>query len=254
MPGKVNKLIELYRADGFLAAAQAVTRSLISSICDYQIQEVRGRVIWEQDPPPSDGARHSRLATQCVIIETAEKLQRYASEFRLPFRDSVESLKMRLEQDCVVILVRGVAKDGGGQEIVGYSIMELGGFSAAGIKGRLSHDTVFVHHTEVALEYRGQRIAETISRARNEYCRANGIKKSFTAHTTGNVSSERAFRRFGSRVLCYAVRVSFFRGLFVWQTPWRTIERAIASLGDSSGLEVLSSKARRQAEAKVRAE
>ncbi|HET9789053.1 MAG TPA: hypothetical protein VFP47_18090, partial [Pyrinomonadaceae bacterium] len=136
MAGKVNKLIELYRADGFMAAAQALTRSLASSLCDYQIQEVRGRVIWEQDPPPSDKARHGHLATQCVIVESAEELQRYASEFRLPFRDSVESLERRVDQGCVLILVRGFAKDGSGDEIVGYSIMERGGFSAAGIKGR----------------------------------------------------------------------------------------------------------------------
>jgi hypothetical protein len=230
MPSKLHKLSELYCAEGLLPVAQAVTRSLASSLCDYQIQEVRGRVIWEQDPPPSDGARQSHLATQSVIVETAEELPRYASEFRLPFRDSVESLERRLEQGCVLILVRGVAKDGSGHEIVGYSIMERGGFSAAGIKGRLSQDTVFVHHTEVAVRHRGQRIAETISRARNEYCRANGIKKSFNAHTPGNTTSKRAFRRFGSRVLCYAVRVSLLRGLVRWRTPWKRIERAIARL------------------------
>jgi hypothetical protein len=236
MPSKLHKLNELYCAEGLLPVAQAVTRSLASSLCDYQIQEVRGRVIWDQDPPPSDGVRRSHLATQCVIIETAEELQRYASEFRLPFRDSVESLERRVEQGCVLILVRRVLEAGCGHEIVGYSIMERGGFSAAGIKGRLPQNTVFVHHTEVAVKYRGQRIAETISRARNEYCRANGIKKSFNAHTPSNSTSKRAFRKFGSRVLCYAVRVSLLRGLVRWSTPWKRIERAIAGLDSDSKL------------------
>jgi hypothetical protein len=244
MAAKVNKLIELYRQDGFLAVAQALTRSLASSLCDYQIQEVRGRVIWERDPPPSDGVRHGHVATQCVIVETVKKLAHYASEFRQPFRDSVESLEKRLEQGCVLILVRGVAKDGSGHEIVGYSIMERGGFSAAGIKGRLSQDTVFVHHTEVAVRYRGQRIAETISRARNEYCRANGIKKAFNAHTPSNTVSARAFRRFGSRVLCYAVRVSLLRGLVRWSTPWKRIERAIGDLDRDSGLKRVEGEAK----------
>jgi hypothetical protein len=112
--------------------------------------------------------------------------------------------------------------------------MECGGFSAAGIRGKISPDILFVHYTEVTPQYRGQRIAERISRARNAYCREHGIKKSCTAHTTGNTSSERAFRKFGSRVLCYAVRVSLFRGLIVWYTPWKKIEQAIAGLGGES--------------------
>ena len=231
MFAKFAKLRADYRNSGSFAVAKAIARSVLSSICDYHIQEVRGRMIRERDPVFSARENDdSNNHTQCVIVDTPEELQLYSSEFRLPFRDSTKSLERRIEQGCVVILARRADQDETCREIVGYSIMERGAFSAAGIKGKISQDVLFVHYTEVAHKYRGQRIAEIITRARNDYCRKRGIRKSCTAHTAGNIPSERAFRKFGSRLLCYAVRVSLLRGLIVWQTPWRKIERAIADL------------------------
>jgi hypothetical protein len=227
---KLDKPLVQHRGQGFVAVLKSVGRSLLRSVCSYQIQEVRGRVIWDQDPMSSPRANEN--AVECVIVEPGSSLDRFASEFSLPFRDSFQSLRERLDQGCVVILARRAREADGSMEIVGYSIMECGGFSAAGIKGRISPDILFVHYTEVTPKYRGQRIAEIITRTRNAYCRQHGIKKSCTAHNTGNTSSERAFRKFGSRVLCYAVRVSLFRGLIVWHTPWRKIEKAIGRLNE----------------------
>jgi len=230
MSGKLEKLLALHRKNGLSAVAKAVGGSVMSSICDYQIVEVRGRIIQQHDPVPSAREYESSVATACVIIESTGELEPFLGEFRLPLRDSVDSLKRRLEQCCTLILARRAKQDAIGLEIAGYSIMELGGFSAAGIKGKISKDILFVYHTEVAHKYRGQRIAQVITRARNDYCRNHGIKKSCTAHRPDNTPSERAFRKFGSRLLCYAVRVSILRGLFVWHTPWKKIEKAIAEL------------------------
>jgi hypothetical protein len=234
MPAKLEKLLALYRRDGLLAFAKTIGSSVMRSICDYQVVEVRGRVIWDHDPAPSVRVNDGKNATQCVIVESAEDLQCYSSEFRLRFRDSFDSLKRRLEQGCVLILARRGKQNRTGYEVAGYSIMEVGGFSAAGINGKISKDILFVHYTEVAHEYRGQRIAQVITRMRNDYCRERGIKKSCNAHRPDNISSERAFRNFGSRLLCYAVRVSLLRGLIVWQTPWKKIQRAIAKLEHDS--------------------
>ena len=234
MSGKLEKLLALHRENGLSGVAKTIGHSVMSSICDYQIQEVRGRVRTDQDsvlPPPKN---ESDLATECLILEPGDSLGPFAAEFPLPFRDSFDSLQQRLEQGCTLILARRAQQGGTGQEIVGYTIMELGGFSAAGIKRKISKDILFVHYTEVAQKYRGQRIALVLTRAINEYCRKRGIIKSCTAHSTGNIPSERAFRNFGSRILCYAVRVSVLRGLFVWHTPWKKIEKAIGEL-DSVG-------------------
>jgi GNAT superfamily N-acetyltransferase len=230
MFAKFRKLRAHYRNSGSFTVAKAIARSVLSSICDYQIQEVRGRVIWDHDPAPSVRENDSNITTPCVIIESTGELQPFISEFCLPFRDSINSLQSRIEQGCTLILARRAKQDEACHEVVGYSIMEIGAFSVAGIKGRISKDILFVHHTEVADKYRGQRIAERISRARNDYCRSHGIRKSCTAHRPDNTTSARAFRKFGSRILCYAVRVSLLRGLFVWHTPWKKIERAIAEL------------------------
>lgn len=253
MISKLTKFTAVYRAGGFPSLARRLGRSLVSSLWDYHAQEVRGRLILDKDPAFSGREADSHQATECVFVETVEELDRYAGEFRLPFRDSLDALRKRLKQGCFLILARQVVESGG-REIVGYSIMERGGFSAAGIKGRLPQDTSFVHFTEVANKYRGQRIAQVITQARNEYCRRNGIKKSFTAHTTGNASSERAFRKFGSQLLCYAVRISILRGLIVWQTPWKRIERAMAKLDQSSKFEVRGSKSVGQAKVKAKVE
>jgi hypothetical protein len=235
MSGKLTKLPAFYCEDGLLAAAKDFGRRLKNAIYEYEIQEVRGRVIHPDERFPSAGGSVVDLKTQCTVVGSAEELYRYANEFRSPFRDSLDALKKRLDDGCTLLLARRMNEDGG-DDVVGYSIAEIGGFSAAGIKKKkISKDILFVHYTEVANKYRGQRIAQVLTSARNAYCRRRGIKKSCTAHTTGNVPSERAFRKFGSRVLCYAVRISLFRGLVVWHTPWRKIERALAELDDELG-------------------
>jgi hypothetical protein len=232
MSGKLTKLPAFYCEDRLLAGAKDFARRLKNAIYEYEIQEVRGRVIHPDERFPSAGGSVADLKTQCTVVDSAEELYRYANEFRSPFRDSLDALGKRLDEGCTLFLARRVNAGDGGDEVVGYSIGEIGGFSAAGIKKKISKDILFVHYTEVANKYRGQRIAQVLTSARNEYCHRCGIRKSCTAHTTGNLPSERAFRKFGSRVLCCAVRISLFKGLVVWHTPWRKIERALAELDD----------------------
>jgi hypothetical protein len=228
---KLQKLSAVHREHGFLGMLKAVSRFLMSSVCDYQIQEVRGRIIADQDPVVARRENEIKLAIECSIVEAGDALEPFAAEFSLPFRDSFDALKQRLDQGCALILARHAQQNGAGNEVVAYSIVERGGFSAAGIKGKIAKSILFIHHTEVAHKYRGQRIAQVLTGVMKEYCRNRGIIISCTAHTTGNIPSERAFRRFdSSRLLCHAVHLSFFRGLLVWHTPWSKIERAIASL------------------------
>jgi GNAT superfamily N-acetyltransferase len=233
---KLQKLSAIYRQGDAVALVRHLGSALVTSVCDYQIQEVRGRIIKDQDPVLAPRENEIKLAIECSIVEPGDALELFAAEFSLPFRDSFDSLKRRLGQGCTLILARCAKQDGTGNEIVAYSIVERGGFSAAGITGKISKSILFIHHTEVAHKYRGQRIAQVLTGVMKEYCRNRGIKASCTAHRTGNIPSERAFRRFdSSRLLCHALRLSFFRGLFVWHTPWSKIERAIAALDD--GLE-----------------
>jgi GNAT superfamily N-acetyltransferase len=232
MSGKLTKLPAFYCEDRLIAVAKDFGRRLKNAIYEYEIQEVRGRVIHPDERFPSARGNSNSVTSQCTVVESAEELQRYVNEFRSPFRDSLDALKRRLDEGCALFLARRTNKADGGDEVVGYSIAEIGGFSVVGIKRKIPKDILFVHYTEVANKHRGQRIAQVLTSARNEYCRRRGIKKSCTAHTTGNLPSERAFRKFGSRVLCYSVRISLFKGFIVWHTPWRKIERALAELDD----------------------
>lgn len=233
-----QKLSALYQQGSAPALLRHVFSALITSVCDYQVQEVRGRMRTAQDLAARPPMNESDLATECVVLEPGNSLAPFADEFSQPFRDSVASLQARLDQGCALVLARRARPGGAGREIAGYSILEVGGFSAAGIKGKLPDDVMFTHYTEVAQKYRGQRIAQVIARANTGHRLKHGIVKSCTAHTNGNLASERAFRRKGARpsgLLCYAVRLSFFRGLLVWHTPISKIQRAIASL--DNGLE-----------------
>ena len=222
---KLYNLIAKYRDGGI----KSLARSLARSVCDYQIQEFRGRIIADQDPPFTPNEHDNGRPLVCTVITPGASLQPFAAEFTLPFRDSFETLERRLAQGCVLIFGRRPLEVSR-YEVVGYSIMEAGVFSAAGVHGKIPQDIMFVHYTEVTRKYRGQRIAERISRARNDYYRANGIRRSCNAHSPSNITSERAFRKFGSDLLCYIVRITFFRGLVVWHTPFKRIEAAIGKL------------------------
>jgi GNAT superfamily N-acetyltransferase len=225
---KLARLKVGYRDSGVFGFAQYIGRVLISSICDYQVQEVRGRVGKDRDAVLALAADAS--AINCVLLESGQSIRPFAPEFLQPFRDSVESLQKRLDHGCAVNLARSTEEGGAIQQVVGYSILEFGGLSAAGIKGKISKDILFIHYTEVAPKYRGQGIAQVLAKAIYDYAWNKGNGNTCTAHTPGNLASRRAFRKSGSGVLCYAVRISFLRGLLVWHTPWKKIERAVAAL------------------------
>jgi len=224
---KLQKLQKVCGQGGAAPTLRHLGAALVSSICDYQIQEVRLRVIGAQDPPLSAREEEAQRAIECVIVEPGESIEPYAAEFSASFRDTFASLQKRLDDGCILIFARTARPDGAGREVAGYGIMERGGFSSLGIKGKLPDHIMFMHYTEVAQRYRGQRIAQVMSRARNEYYRKHGITGGLSTHSPGNTASDRAFGKFGSGVVCQAVRVSIFRGLISWHTPWKNIERAI---------------------------
>lgn len=205
--------------------------ALITSICDYQAQEVRMRMVGEQEPPLSPREKESQRAIQCVIIEPGESLEAYKGEFSLPFRDSFEALQKRLHKGCALLIARGKSLDGADAVIVGYSIIERGGFSSVGITGKLPDDVMFTHYTEVAVKFRGRRIAQIMSRAKYRYYHRQGITRGLTTRRAGPAAEGRALGRLGGRSICRVVQLSLLRGLVVWRTPWKRVETAIAGQG-----------------------
>ena len=124
--------------------------------------------------------------------------------------------------------------------------VKKGVFSALGRKALLSPDILFVHYIEVLPGYRSQGIAKSLLRATYEYCERRGLKRTITVRSPRNQLSGQAFRQAKDsyRILGEMERISILRGLIVWHTPWRKIERAIAGLDASEKVEAKVEKVR----------
>jgi GNAT superfamily N-acetyltransferase len=169
---------------------------------------------------------------QHAMLESPGQIDFYADEFASSFRDSVAALRQRLAQGCVIFLARTPKPDGSGHRVVGYRLAEPGVFSALGFKHKISPNILFIHYIEVLPEFRRQKIAIFLVRVTLEYCAAKGFAKTLTVGSPSNQQSARAFRVHpdGRQPLGEIHKVSLLRGLIVWRTPWRKIEKAIEQL------------------------
>jgi ribosomal protein S18 acetylase RimI-like enzyme len=172
------------------------------------------------------------LQLEHTVLESPDGIDFYADEFASSFRDSVAALKQRLAQGCVIFLARTPKPDGSGHQVVGYRLTERGVFSALGLKNKISPNILFIHYIEVLPEFRRQKIAIFLVRVTLEYCAAKGFAKTLTVGSPSNQLSARAFRVHpdGRQPLGDIHKVSLLRGLIVWRTPWRKIEKAIEQL------------------------
>jgi GNAT superfamily N-acetyltransferase len=205
-------------------------RKLAKSICRQESAYVSARDVEQNlaqftnnDFPPG---------IECAVVESPEAIETYRDEIPPSFRDSAERLKQRLAEGCVVFLARMPKQDGPGLRVIGYRLAEKGVFSALDLKGRVSQDILFIHYIEVLPAFRGQKVARFLVRASLEYCTAKGLKKTLTVGSPLNELSARAFRKdlTGQLDLGTVEKVWFLRGLFVWQTPWKTLEKRFESL------------------------
>ena len=64
----LQKLRAIYRQGGEAALLRYLGAALLSSICDYQIQEVYLRVIRAQNPPVSGREKEAQRAIERVIV------------------------------------------------------------------------------------------------------------------------------------------------------------------------------------------
>jgi GNAT superfamily N-acetyltransferase len=205
-------------------------RKLASSICHRESAYVSARDVAQNlarfdktDFPPG---------IECAVVEYAEQLDAYSAEIPSSFRDSVQSLKQRLAQGCIVFLARIPKQDAPGRHVVGYRLAERGVFSVFDLKGKVSQDILFIHYIEVVPAFRSQKIAQFLVKASLEYCAAKGLKKTLTVGSPLNELSARAFRKddTGRLDLGTVEKVSLLRGLIVRRTPWEKIERSLKLL------------------------
>jgi GNAT superfamily N-acetyltransferase len=169
---------------------------------------------------------------ECVVVGSPEQIEPFENEFPPSFRDSPARLKQRVAEGCVAFLARLPRPEGLGRRVVGYRLAEKGVFSVLDIKGKVSQDILFIHYIEVVPAFRSQKIARFLVKASLDYCAAKGLKKTLTVGSPLNELSARAFRKddAGRLDLGTVEKVSLLRGLIVWRTPWKKIERTLKTL------------------------
>jgi GNAT superfamily N-acetyltransferase len=220
-----------YRSEGILGVLDLLKRRVLAALYSRDAQYIFVRKI-EARALASCSDAIETLGITCVFVESVAALREIEEEIPLSLRDSRDELQRRLAQGCSVIAARRPKPSGVGHEVIGYGINEPGVFSALGRRGKLPPDILFNHYLEVVPEYRGQRIADVMRRAMDEYCRVHGFTKRCTVVSPDNIASLRSNVRAGLTHTGTVARVSLLRGLFVWETPWHEIERTVQAVDD----------------------
>lgn len=226
-----ERLVQKYRRLQLLCQEKRLAHALLATLYSRQVQYITLRRL---DPPAAATAVITKAAREmeieCLVVDSPAALAAVAREIPAAFRDSVETLTQRVAQGCVVVLAWRPRQEGSGKEVVGYNISERGVFSALGRRSLISADVVFEHYMEVLPAYRGQRIVNLLSATRDEYFRQRGVRIRCGVISPQNHAALRSSPRKGSTIVGTVQRLSLLRGLFVWETPWEHIERAVCGV------------------------
>ena len=220
---KFQRLVEVQQH----AFTVAGFRRLLRAVLRWQKLYIVVRNVDVADPKTHLNHQSGESAIQCDVLETTSALLALKNELPRSFRDSIERLARRLDNGCIVFVLRTGDAPSKRNRIVGYSISQPGVFSAFGSVHRISSDIIFGHYTEILPEYRGRGLIALLNEKRMEFCRMHGLKSYCGLIPSDNIASLKANLRMGYGVAGALHRVSIFRGLFVWQTPRKTIEKAL---------------------------
>jgi ribosomal protein S18 acetylase RimI-like enzyme len=215
-----------------VGGAKKILDALTASIWHREVVQISGRIV--KDHLNKLSQMEFPRDIECAVVESAEELEAFENHMSPALRDSPEKLKRRLSERCVVFFAMRRTEAPAAHEILGYCLGQKGVFSALGRKALLAPDILFVHYIEVLPGYRSQGIAKSLLRATYEYAERHGFERTITVRSPTNQLSGQAFRQAKDsyRILGEMERISILRGLVVWHTPWRKIERAIGRLNE----------------------
>lgn len=231
----LNRLRQTYQARGLIGVLRLLARRALATLYRRETQHIFVRRIPGHASRPLLSEAAEPGGTTCLFVESAAALREVEGEIPPAIRDSVDQLRKRLAEGCSVVLARRPHASGTGHDVIGYAINEPGVFSALGRRGRVSSDYLFNHYIEVLPEYRGQRIADVMRRAMDEYGRMRGFTRRCSVVSPVNESSRRSNLRYGLIHAGTVARVSILGGLYVWDTPWEDVERALR-VGDDDAV------------------
>lgn len=220
---KLRRLAEVQQ-HGFTAAG---LRRLLHAVLRWQKLYIVVRNVDLADPETHSKHGSGESAIECDVVETKSALFALKNAFPQSFRDSVERLAGRLADGCILFLLRTGDAPSKRNRIVGYSLCQPGVFSAFGRVRRISSDILFGHYSEFLPEYRGRGLKAVLDERRMKYCRMHGLRSLCGVIASHNIASLKTSLRSGFRVAGALRRVSILGGLFVWQTSWKTVEKAL---------------------------
>jgi len=220
---KFQRLVEVQQH----AFTVAGFRRLLRAVLRWQKLYIVVRNVDVADSKTRLNHQSGESAIQCDVLATTSALLALKNEFPQSFRDSVERLARRIDDGCIVFVLRTGDAPSKRNRIVGYSLSQPGVFSAFGRVRRISSDIFFGHYFEILPEYRGRRLKAVLDEKRMEYCRMHGHKSICGVISSHNIASLKTNLRVGFRVAGALQQVSILRGLFAWQTSWKTVEKAL---------------------------
>ena len=210
-----------------------VAQRIIRPLYRHEVAYIIVRNVEDRDALDSKDREKDDMGAECaecIVCETLESLRDVENEIPSVWIDEIKSHLACGRERIVVLARRPIATGSGktGKTVVGYRTCERGVFFALGLGGRVSSDILFVHHTEVLSEYRGQRVQQAIRAATHDYCQGNGSKKICGALLAHNKPSKLAHTRNRQDTIVGTVElVSVLGGLVRRITPWEKIKDVI---------------------------
>lgn len=218
----------LYHGSGVAAVLGWATRTVLSPL--YQ-REVRYIVTRKISPRPLFGAREKgtmQAESECVTVDSLEALRQIEKEIPSSTTYSLEDLREYVAQGCVIFFIFAAQGEGRERTFVGYSVYQRGVIVVLGRKKPSPFDLFFARFWEMLPEYRGRRYSAVLRETRDEYCRRHGVKfLGGTVAPDNRPSLRSSLVHSDYQIVGTAERVSFLRGLLVWETPWEQIEEAL---------------------------
>lgn len=218
----------LYRGSGLLAVLGWAVRTAISPFYQREVRHVVARKIPPQLPYAAEVRGKARAEGECVTVDSLEALRLIEKDIPSSMTYSLADLRTYITQGCVIFFVFALPTKERARAFAGYGIYQRGVITILGRKKKSPFDLLFGIFREMLPAYRGQRYSDILRETREEYCHLHGVKfLGGTIAPDNRPSLKSSLVQGGYQIVGTAERVSFLRGLLVWETPWEQIEATL---------------------------
>jgi hypothetical protein len=205
-----------HRVTGFANAIKKIVYKTISPIYRHESYYIAVETIHSKIP---EVRKINHSAIECVVYEKADRFR--LLEYKINPSIPINKIKKLLEDsNSIIIVAFQQDRIDSEKEIVGFRICQPGIFYVPGVKFRVSHDVLFIVHTEVLPKHRGQRINSMLWKATYEFCQKREFKKAYGLIQIHNFQSIKSHGKLGEiKTEKNFELLSLFSGLHKRYTP-----------------------------------